>query len=844
MTDGADTERLIRYVEQALELRERGTVLSVEALCRDHPGLAHAVREALERTSEFEDWVEDHTADDPLANRVLAGRYRIESRIGAGAMGAVYRASDLELKRFVAIKLLQPHLFGGPEAETRFLREAEALAALRHPNVVAVHDRGVTTDGLHYLVMELVRGFPLSRVLSALSQRQADHGRSAVRGIAWVEALDPAVRLAERNYVRLCARWAAELAGGLAAAHAAGIYHRDVKPSNVLIARDGRALLVDFGVAAREEDATLTRGDSTLGTPIYMPPEQAAGRCAPSPQLDIYSLAATVYHLLAARGPYEGDARQVIAALQREEPLPLGRLRRDLPGDLLAVVECGMAREPGRRYASASALESDLRAFLAHEPVNARRTGPVERAWRRARRSRTVQVVALASMVAVSALGLLAWSQAREQARLEQYAGVVAELPGTLSFGRHPTLDVPEDRARIAAKLDRAVDFGPEQLVARVARAGFRLDHEDPAGAAEDMRALAANVDTAYVVALAERYAGAEGAGHGALDLQGLPEPASPEDRYVAGYHALRDVVTRRDGLACYRRAGKLLRADPEHLPSRDLALIPRLVLAVQNLDAQALQSLYADAQELEGVYGRPTARTSYVSGSTLLAVDRYEAATPPLERAATLAPRTYQILVNLGIAYRLSGALEAAQQALGLALEVRPGASKALSALAKVKAQQRDYEQALALAQRIPDNDRRADAVGSVEFERAYWLDATGQTEAAREAAQRAIASLRSLLDQGYHSPTLEIDLARMQAIIDGDYNRLVAVTLELLAGDARDPIYLRRLLAILPSRLDRKQTESLRVYLRALHDQENRRRESLRSSVLGLEHHVPDHR
>src|SRR5690606_29711279 len=177
-----------------------------------------------------------------------------------------------------------------------------------------------------------------------------------------------------------------DVAAGLGAAHAQGVYHRDVKPSNILIPTDLRAVLLDFGIAARAGDPSLTAGETALGTPCYMAPEQATGGQRSAATIDVYGLSATLYHLLTGKAPFDGDAAQVVARLQREDPLPPHVVRPDLPRDLAAIVEKGMAREPRHRYATIRELEADLRAFLAHRPVSARPLSRIARAVRRSRR--------------------------------------------------------------------------------------------------------------------------------------------------------------------------------------------------------------------------------------------------------------------------------------------------------------------------------------------------------------------------------------------------------------------------------------------------------------------------
>jgi WD40 repeat protein len=276
----------------------------------------------------------------PLAVPVRLGRYHVRECLGAGGMGAVYRAEDPQLHRTVAIKV--PH-FTGPEearsaAHKRFLREARSAAAVRHPHVCAVHDAG-EDGGVPYVVMEYVEG-------SSLEKRLAGEGQLDCR---------EAVRMA---------RQAAE---GLAAVHSKGIIHRDLKPANILLNGGGRVLLSDFGLARPELDAEgLTSQGALVGTAAYMPPEQVDPACgAVGPWSDVYSLGVVLYRMLTGRVPFQGDGFRVLRQhVDSPPPAPSG-LRADLDPALEAIVVKALAKKPADRYASADALRAALDDWLA-----------------------------------------------------------------------------------------------------------------------------------------------------------------------------------------------------------------------------------------------------------------------------------------------------------------------------------------------------------------------------------------------------------------------------------------------------------------------------------------------
>lgn len=814
-----DSERLLSCVQRALELIEDGAEVDFAKVCELCPELIETVREVVARQRDMHHWAAAEAQRNGLAGRVLVNRYRVDRLIGRGAMGAVYAALDLELKRGVAIKLLQPHLFGAPDAATRFEREAEVLASLNNPHIVGVHDRCTSTDGTHFLVMDLLDGAPLSAVLAELAHRVEADGWEAVRDSAWIGSVIPDVRLPAHSFIRVCALWAADLAAALAAAHLAGIYHRDVKPSNVFVTRDGRALLLDFGIAARDDDATLTRDDATLGTPKYMPPEQAAGSVEPGPSFDVYSLGATLYHMVGGQAPYEGDARAVLLALQSEEPPPVGRRHRALPTDLQAIIECAMARSASRRYGSAALMEADLRAFLDHAPVMARRRGPLRRTWLRARRSRMVQALVLIGIVALLSVAVPAWMRGRDATRQREHSSITAALPPLLTLGRQTVIDDDTERHRVAEMLDRAVTLAPEHVATRCLRASFRLDHGNPDGAAADFAALALAVDTPLTRAVAAARRPSSDGEQPALDLATLPPPERPEDRFVAGYLALRA----RDVAA----ARAWLDADPDFLPSRHLRLIPWLEQSLAPRDHASLQLLYDDALELEGVFGRKTTRTRYVLSTVLITAGRNADAIEPLSDVIAQAPRTFGALLNLGIACTATGDHDLAETMLQRALTVRPHDASALNALAKLYTGTDRFEEALETLQRMPDDAAglRFDAEGVVHRARALRALDNGDDERARELAVMSGAAFKAAAENGFFDRTNRVNMRIAQSIYRGSEERLAKDLLVLLRDDPLNSLILTNVVNTLPLELDANLTEAVRDYFRTLSTDPQRR-------------------
>lgn len=280
---------------------------------------------------------------------MLSDRYRLSERVATGGMGAVWRCTDLLLEREVAVKVLLPTLVADAEFATRFRAEAQMLAALRHPGVVAVHDVGQATlaDGtpVDYLVMEYVEGEPLGHWIGRAGRLDAASTMSVV----------------------------AQAADALHGAHVAGIVHRDVKPGNLLVRSDGRVVLVDFGIARSPALTGLTAANIVLGTALYMSPEQGTGQPV-SAASDVYALGAVAYLCLAGRPPFVGEnPLEVALRHQQDEPAPLP------PGTPPAVVELvarAMAKRPADRFGSAAemarAATEARRTILAAGPHSAR----------------------------------------------------------------------------------------------------------------------------------------------------------------------------------------------------------------------------------------------------------------------------------------------------------------------------------------------------------------------------------------------------------------------------------------------------------------------------------------
>jgi serine/threonine protein kinase/tetratricopeptide (TPR) repeat protein len=280
-------------------------------------------------------------AESSLLSGQSISHYRILDKIGAGGMGEVYRATDTKLGREVALKVLPNDVANDPERLARFQREARAVAALNHPNVVTLYSVE-ECDGRHFLTMELIEGQSLDRIIPA-------------NGLPVGQIVEIANALAE----------------ALAVAHEKGILHRDLKPANVMVTKEGRVKVLDFGLAKdvgaeTSNDATLTSAGRTqagmvMGTPAYMSPEQLLGRTL-DVRTDIFSLGVVLHELATGRRPFEGTSSpELVSSILRDTPLPVTDARPDLPADMARVIRRCLEKDPRYRMQTARDVSNEFR---------------------------------------------------------------------------------------------------------------------------------------------------------------------------------------------------------------------------------------------------------------------------------------------------------------------------------------------------------------------------------------------------------------------------------------------------------------------------------------------------
>lgn len=402
-------------------------------------------------------------SDDAGAPPRDLGEFQLLDEVGRGGMGVVYAARQVPLRREVALKVLPSQFSALPDVVARFRREATTAARLDHPGIVEIYTVG-ESGGTYFFAMELLRGAPLDAILQQLAfvrddERDRTAGASAaIRGDALAKAARaadsglvdenltgdgrsrspdnagttpatssaadagvsdaPYATLKSRTHVEAACSLAVQIADALAYAHEHGVIHRDVKPSNVIVRRDGRAVLTDFGLARDIDLPALSRTGAFAGTPYYVSPEQAAARPVDA-RTDVFSLGVTLFEMVLLRRPFEGESTQEVLGKIASEDAPAPRtLDPSVPRDLDTILQTALARNPERRYCGAAALAEDLRRFLAYRPILARPAGRLERAAKLARRRPAVTAAtAVAVVVTIAVLAFAIFTELRDRQR-------------------------------------------------------------------------------------------------------------------------------------------------------------------------------------------------------------------------------------------------------------------------------------------------------------------------------------------------------------------------------------------------------------------------------------------
>jgi serine/threonine-protein kinase len=336
------------------------------------------------------------------------GHFELRERVGAGAMGEVWKAWDPQLQRQVAVKL--PRVEQLSEADMhRFMREGRAAAQLRHPHLAQIY--AVGRDGATaYIVAEFVEGENLRQFIEN----------------SWPNTNSSVDSVMRRSTFAALADLCAEIAEALHHAHEQGIVHRDLKPANIIVDRAGRPHVIDFGLAKWTSDVhELTLQGELLGTPAYMSPEQAGGNAARlDRRTDVYSLGVILYELLAGQCPFTGEMGSVIHRIIAIEAQPVRKLNVKVPRDLETICIKALEKSPNRRYATMQEMAVDLRRFARGEPILSRRPGPVERSWRWVRRHPGLAAAMLVIVLIVSTSGFVIRSLSDRNHLLQGYRQV------------------------------------------------------------------------------------------------------------------------------------------------------------------------------------------------------------------------------------------------------------------------------------------------------------------------------------------------------------------------------------------------------------------------------------
>ena len=705
--DGADNTRVERILEQILESGD-----TPEEACRACPELLPGVRAGLRQLRELEQEVSalfppsnpgDTQPTGPLVGDQLPNvpGYEVQGILGHGGMGIVYCARHLRLNRPVALKMILAGAYALPNQRQRFLREAEAIAAVAHPNIVQVYNAG-ETDGQAWFTMELVEGGGLAQRIKGKPQ-----------------PIGPSAGMV------------ADIAAGMAVAHRHGIIHRDLKPSNILLTVDGTPKVTDFGLARWPDEDAITLTGSPLGTASYMSPEQARGALREiGPATDVYALGAMLYELLTGRPPFRGETSSAtIQQVLTDQVVPPRRLNPRVPRDLETICLKCLDKEPGRRYPSAQELSDDLLRYLKDEPIHARRVGAVGRCirWGRRRPAHAALLVGSLLVAGVLVFGgqqMHALRQARARsvetdlADARQLAGAtdwtgaalaLARAEGRLGKGGPKDLlrRIDEtrgeiDRARLRAEFVRRVE---RIRLARATRVEARFDPE------AERRFRNERADSEYAGALVATGFGAAG-----------EDPAAVGSRVIAGGAASEVVLALDDWRLCAverrRRdwlADVLRRIDPD--PWRNHVRDPavwenepavRTVAQGAPIAGQRVDFLITLAERLGQVSSDGVALikrvqqahgsdfwADFTAGNLLLADDPKEAV-EYLRRAVALRPNSACAMNNLALAKATAGSNDAFQT-FEDALRTNPKYAPTLNNMGVIWKKSGNYEKAAA---------------------------------------------------------------------------------------------------------------------------------------------------
>jgi len=585
------------------------------------------------------------------------GDFELLREIGRGGMGIVYEARQVSLNRRVALKVLPPGLGLTGQAVQRFEREAQAAAKLHHTNIVPVHAIG-EEEGCHYYAMELVEGQALSEVLRDLTGSGSNPLMDAtVTMFGGAEekdgsAPDPTVSSpslgasgitslsdtssGSRKWFDVVAKLISEVADALEYAHGRGVIHRDIKPANLMLSREGKLCVTDFGLARVAQEPGMTVSGSLMGTPAYMSPEQiTAGRVKLDHRTDVYSLGAVLYEMLAHRRPFPGESREeILTGILTKDPRPPRRFNPRIPVDLETICQKAMEKDPDKRYATAGEFAEDLRRFLAHGLIQARRAGIAKRTWKSIRRHPVTATVTV-GVILLALLGTFAqqlWVSHSEESAARLVAAAEVDLrEGTYRQGLE--------------KIDRALAIAPEMPA--VIKTRGRLLFEDNSEIRVAIRVarkiLAENPD--------------DWEAHGWLVYQGVMEDMADVDvdAHVAALERLAPDTAR----AWYvRGVSAASAAERIRYLDRALDLEPGHVFALYQrasakMELHQTASAIVDAERVIAVRPRSTRGHRLLAGIYLRDLRDFDRALEEFDKAAAIDPDDYKVYYHRSAVYQ-----------------------------------------------------------------------------------------------------------------------------------------------------------------------------------------------
>ena len=799
----APAERLTAAMDVWLRHRQASDCSDEELLAR-HPSFRDLL-EPLVADARGDDAEQQHTS----SGRAF-GSYRLLDEIGRGGVGVVYDAVQDPLGRHVALKLLSDSLQHHPQAVARFRREGGMLARLRHPHIVQVYDAGVE-DGVPFHAMERIDGVSLQELLAQLAGHDATSCTGDSLAEAMIAAMaakaseapdrndtapnnpapnnttpnnptpnttdrnntkrnntnreDPdredtgrehtrreqtiGAKLRARSHAEAAVRLCYSIADALATAHREGILHRDVKPANILLRRDGTAMLSDFGLARDIREPGLTQAGGFVGTPFYVSPEQAAGHAASvDVRSDLFSLAVVLYELLVLARPFEGETTEVVLAKVRQvDPHALLKTATALPADLLAVLERALQRRPEDRYDSMATFAGELAAILELRPVQARRQGWAQRAWQVVRRHPRQSATWTALTISIVVAASLWLHLANQQSRID--AGFAKEVLPQVEQHLDLAMLEAEGRSWDAAKMHvaAAAELLPELPLVLAAQAHVLWQSNDRQRA------------RAFMVQL-------KGAAPevGAQLERDAPEPTTSLGWFVRGWRQMQSAHTSGD-MTEFQNAAKSYRRAIDRSPG------PRRIFHCQYLHAlshchdwEAVRAMVADVGHL----WPDSPVVAYWRGFASIATNP-TFAKQQLERACKELPDLAEPRLRLAKLLEGEGDLEGAEQHIRQILANFPHIHLPRLILARLLRSQQRARDALPILQKLqvdwPTNFR-------VPAERANTLVALGRYDEALAAAEEAVATAPNAPQVYANRAQVLLQLRRRQEALD-DVNK-----------------------------------------------------------------------